>query len=157
MDAERRLCTLRTGHKRLKTRDKLLLARASLMLAKVIEARGDAARTREAFTRALSLAQACSYTGFVEQAHAYQVRSWLRQGQMEAVTHWQKASPLAHDAPPDYQQEVLALTLVRVLLAQGKQVKPYECWNAGVGMLERKSAPAERLRCWCSRRWPMLS
>src|SRR5260370_38305956 len=39
---------------------------------------------------------------------------------MDDVIRWQKACPLSYEAPPNYQQEVLALTLVRVLLAQGE-------------------------------------
>jgi LuxR family transcriptional regulator, maltose regulon positive regulatory protein len=102
------------------TQDKVLLARVALPLARIRQARGDAERTREAWAKALGLAQACSYSSLVEQAQAYQVRSWLQQGRMDDVIRWQKACPFSHDAPPDYQQEVLALTLVRVLLAQGE-------------------------------------
>jgi LuxR family maltose regulon positive regulatory protein len=100
------------------------------MRARVIQARGDAERTRETWASVLELAQACSYTGLVEQVHAYQVRSWLRQGQMEAVTHWQKTCPHSDDAPADYQQEVIALTLARVLIAQGEA-------GAALRMVER--------------------
>jgi ATP/maltotriose-dependent transcriptional regulator MalT len=104
----------------IKTRDQVLQARASLMHARVIQARGDAERTREAWMRAVPLAQACRYLGLLQQAQAYQVRGWLRQGRMEGVIHWQRACILSHEAPPNYQQEVVALTLVRVLLAQGE-------------------------------------
>ena len=131
-----------------KTRDKLLLARASLMRARIIQAQGDAGRTREAFTQALSLAQACSYTGLVEQVQAYQVRSWLRQGQMEAVTHWQQASLLAHDNPPDYQQEVIALTLARVLIAQGEAgeaLRMLERWHLHARTQGRTGSEIEML------------
>jgi LuxR family maltose regulon positive regulatory protein len=103
-----------------KTRDKLLQARVSLMRARVIQARGDAERTMESWAEAFALAQACSYIGLVEQVQAYQVRGWLRQGRMDEVIRWQKAYPLSHDAPPDYQQEVIALTLVREMIAQGE-------------------------------------
>jgi ATP/maltotriose-dependent transcriptional regulator MalT len=98
----------------------LRLAQASLMLARTVQASGDAERTREMWASALGLAQACSYTDLVEQVQAYQVRGWLQQGRMDDVIRWQKASPLAHDAPLNYQQEVIALTLVRVLIAQGE-------------------------------------
>src|SRR5260370_21945624 len=39
---------------------------------------------------------------------------------MEEVIHWQKACPLSHRASARYPQEVIGLTLVRVLLAQGE-------------------------------------
>lgn len=97
-----------------------MLARALLLRARVIHARGDAQDTREAWAEALSMADACSYLGFAEQAQAYQVRGWLQQGRTEEAIRWQHACSLAHDAPPNYQHEVIALTLVRVLLAQGE-------------------------------------
>jgi LuxR family transcriptional regulator, maltose regulon positive regulatory protein len=131
-----------------KTRDKLRLARASLLHARVIQARGSAERTKEAWASALELAQACGSTGFVEQAQAYQVRSWLRQGQMEAVTHWQKACPYAYDAPADYQQEVIALTLARVLIAQGEAgaaVRMVERWHLHARAQGRTSSEIELL------------
>jgi LuxR family transcriptional regulator, maltose regulon positive regulatory protein len=103
-----------------KTRDRVLMARASIMRARIIQARGDADCTMQAWDSTLTLAQSCRYTGLVEQAQAYQVRDWLRQAQMDDVIRWQKASPLSRDAPPDYQQEVIALTLVRILIAQGE-------------------------------------
>jgi LuxR family transcriptional regulator, maltose regulon positive regulatory protein len=100
--------------------DQVMLARASLLRARAVQARGDAERTREAWAEALGVAHACSYLGFVEQAQAYQARGWLQQGRMAEAIRWQQACPLAHDAPPTYQHEVIALTLVRVLLAQGE-------------------------------------
>ena len=96
------------------------LARASLMHARVIQARGDGERTREAWDSTLLLAQECGYTGIVEQVQAYQVRSWLQQRCMDDVIRWQQASPFAHDASPTFQREVRALTHVRLLLAQGE-------------------------------------
>jgi LuxR family maltose regulon positive regulatory protein len=100
--------------------DQVMLARASLLRARVVQARGDAEDTREAWAKTLKVAHACSYLGLVEQAQAYQTRGWLQQGRREEAIRWQQAHPLAHDAPPTYQHEVIALTLVRVLLAQGE-------------------------------------
>jgi LuxR family transcriptional regulator, maltose regulon positive regulatory protein len=103
-----------------RTRDTMLQARASLMHARVIQARGDAGRTIAAFTQAQVLAQQCRYSGLGEQIQAYQMRSWLQQGQMNAAIRWQQAASLALDASPDYQQEVIALTLARILIARGE-------------------------------------
>lgn len=100
--------------------DQVLLARASLLRARIVQARGDATRTRDAWAQALRAARACSYRGSVEQALAYQVRGWLQSGQMHDVDRWQQDCPLSQDTPPTYQQEATALTLVRVLLAQGE-------------------------------------
>jgi LuxR family maltose regulon positive regulatory protein len=100
--------------------DQVMLARASLLLARTVQARGDAERTRDTWTEALRTVQVCSYRGLVEQALAYQVRGWLQSGRMDDVIRWQQDCSLSRDTPPTYQQEVIALTLVRVLLAQGE-------------------------------------
>ena len=100
--------------------DQVTLARASLLLARTVQARGDAERTRDVWTKALRTVQVCSYRSLVEQALAYQVRGWLQNGRMDDVIRWQQDCSLSHDTPPTYQQEVIALTLVRVLLAQGE-------------------------------------
>ena len=128
--------------------DKVLLARVSLPLARILQARGDAERTREAWASALGLAQACSYSSLVEQAQAYQVRSWLQQGWMDEVIRWQKACPFSHDAPPNYQQEVLALTLVRVLIAQGEAgeaLRMLERWHLHARTQGRTGSEIEML------------
>jgi LuxR family maltose regulon positive regulatory protein len=103
-----------------KIRDTLRLALASLMRARVIQARKDAERMRAAWDSTLTLAQECGYTGLVEQTQAYQVRGWLQQGRMDEVIRWQQDSPFSRDAALNYQQEVVALTFVRVLIAQGE-------------------------------------
>jgi LuxR family maltose regulon positive regulatory protein len=103
-----------------KTRDPVLLARASLLRARVIQARGEAERTRAAFAEALEVAQPCRYVGLVEQVQAYQVRGWLSAGHLDAARQWQTACALSRDTAPAYEREASALTLVRVLLAQGE-------------------------------------
>ncbi len=131
-----------------KRRDQMRLAHASLMHARVIQASGDAEGTKEAWAAALGLAQACSYSSLVEQAQAYQVRSWLQRGWMDDVVRWQKACPFSHDAPPEYQQEVLALTLVRVLIAQGEAgeaLRMLERWHLHARTQGRTGSEIEML------------
>ncbi|HEX4203378.1 MAG TPA: LuxR C-terminal-related transcriptional regulator [Ktedonobacteraceae bacterium] len=131
-----------------KTRDKVLLARASLVRARVIQAREDAKRTRETWASTLMLAQECGYTGLVEQAQAYQVHGWLQQGRMDEVIRWQQACPIAADAPASYPQEVLALTLVRVLMAQGETgeaLRLLERWRRHARTQERTGSEIEML------------
>jgi LuxR family transcriptional regulator, maltose regulon positive regulatory protein len=103
-----------------KTRDPVLLARASLLRARVIQAHGDAERTQAAFAEALELAQACRYAGLEEHAQAYRARSWTSAGHMDAARQWQAGCALTHATAPAYEREAIALTLVRVLLAQGE-------------------------------------
>lgn len=131
-----------------KTRDKVLLARASLVRARVIQAREDVKCTSDAWISTLMLAQECGYTGLVEQAQAYQVRGWLQQGQMDEVIRWLQVCPLAADAPASYPQEVLALTLVRVLMAQGEigeALRMLERWRQHARTQERTGSEIEML------------
>jgi LuxR family maltose regulon positive regulatory protein len=131
-----------------KTRDTVLLARASLVHARVIQACGDAEHTSEEWASTLLVAQACGYTGIVEQAQAYQVRGWLKLGRREEAIQWQKASSFAHDAPPSYPQEVLALTLVRCLLAQGEAGEALRMlgrWRQHARVQERTGSEIEML------------
>jgi LuxR family transcriptional regulator, maltose regulon positive regulatory protein len=101
-----------------KTRDPVLLARAVLLRARVIQARGEDERTRATFAEALELAQQCRYVGLMEQAQAYQARNWLGAGHLAAALQWQAACALTRATAPTYEREASALTLVRVLLAQ---------------------------------------
>jgi LuxR family maltose regulon positive regulatory protein len=73
-----------------------------------------------AWTRAHALAEQSSASGLVERVQAYQVRSWLRMGQMDGVIQWQNRCSLSRDTAPTYEQEAIALTLMRVLLVQGE-------------------------------------
>ncbi len=94
------------------------------------------------------VAQACEYTGLVELAQAYQVRGWLKLGRTEEAIQWQKAFSFAHDAPPSYPQEVLALTLVRCLLAQGEAgeaLRMLERWRRHARAQERTGSEIEML------------
>lgn len=67
---------------------------------------------------------------------------------MDAVTQWQKSSPLHHDAPPNYQQEIVTLTLVRILIAQGEAgaaLRLLERWQQHARAQERTDSEIEML------------
>ena len=49
-----------------------------------------------------------------------QVRWWLAQGQVEAATRWREEWVRTDNTMPSYEDEPGALTLARVLIAQGK-------------------------------------
>jgi LuxR family maltose regulon positive regulatory protein len=64
------------------------------------------------------------------------------------VIRWQQACPLSHDAHPTYQQEITALTLVRVLLAQGEAgeaLRLLERWHQHARTQERTGSEIETL------------
>jgi LuxR family maltose regulon positive regulatory protein len=102
-----------------------LLARGILSLAFVIQARIKLARGEHEAASALFrqvLAQA------LRQRHKYlfglvqiaQVRWWLAQGQIEAAMRWREEWVRTDDTRPVYEDEAGAVTLARMLIAQGK-------------------------------------
>lgn len=108
------------GGQVIKAHEQVVATRAALLLARVLQARGEGERTTASWTRAHALAGQCSASGLLEQVQAYQVRSWLKAGQLDGVIQWQNRCSLSHDTAPTYEQEAIALTLARVLLAQGE-------------------------------------
>ena len=102
-----------------------LLGRGVLSLASVVQARIRQAQEEHdaasaLFTQAVTLAQQQRHARFLAQAQAAQVRWWLAQGQVEAVTRWREGLAGTHKATPSYEEEPGALTLARVLLALGE-------------------------------------
>jgi LuxR family maltose regulon positive regulatory protein len=102
-----------------------LVARGALSMAYVVQARIRQARGEQdaasaLFTQAVALAHRQRHARLLAQAQAAQVRWWLSQGQVEAVTRWREGWAATHDAPPTYEDEPGALTLARVLIVQGE-------------------------------------
>jgi LuxR family transcriptional regulator, maltose regulon positive regulatory protein len=98
--------------------NRVLLARAALVYARIVQAQGAAPQAEAAFATAVIQAQQSDHQQLPAEARCYQVRWWLMQGKREAVGHWHVATAGTRHAPVDYQQELGALTLTRVLLAR---------------------------------------
>lgn len=96
----------------------VLLARAALIEARVVQAQGNVAQTEAAFATAVNQARRCHHQSLTVEAQAYQVRWWLTQKKMDAVSRWHAEIAATLPLPADYQQEPIALTLARVLIAQ---------------------------------------
>ena len=98
--------------------NELLLPHAALVHARIIQAQGEATQVEAAFTAAVIQAQQGDHQQLPAEAQAYQVRWWLSQGKLAVVGHWRAATAETLHTPADYQQELGALTLARVLIAQ---------------------------------------
>lgn len=94
------------------------LPHAALVQARIIQAQGETAQVEAAFSVALAQARRSDLQHLPAEVQAYQVRWWLTQRKMEAVAKWRSTVAEILHAPPAYQQELAALTLARVLLAQ---------------------------------------
>jgi LuxR family transcriptional regulator, maltose regulon positive regulatory protein len=102
-----------------------LLARGVLSLAfvwqaRIKQARGEDEAASTLLRQAMTVAQQKRHPQYLAQAQAAQVRFWLAHGQGEAVTRWREAWTRPDEATPRFEDEPAALTLARVLLAQGE-------------------------------------
>lgn len=91
-----------------------------LVQARIRQARGEDEEASALLRQAVSMARQRQHRRFLAQAQAAQVRFWLAHGQVEAVTRWREEEGRASDTTPSYGNEPGALTLARVLIAEGK-------------------------------------
>ena len=102
-----------------------LLARGVLSLAFLIQARirqalGEHEAASALFRQAETHAERQRHQHLLGLVQIAQVRCWLSQGQVEAATRWREAWVRKEEARPSYEDEPGALTLARLLIAQGK-------------------------------------
>jgi LuxR family maltose regulon positive regulatory protein len=97
--------------------DEELLVRASLVLARLELARGEAGPARE---RLHALAAQTHQPPLLREVHAWQARLALAAGDLAAARRWAAASVQSGDDLPRIRQEAEALVVARVLLAQGE-------------------------------------
>ena len=97
-----------------------VLSLAYVIQAKIHQVRGEHEAASALFRQAVTLARQRRQPRLLAQAQSAQVRSWLAQGQVEAVTRWREEEGRASDTTPGYENEPGTLTLARVLIAQGE-------------------------------------
>jgi LuxR family transcriptional regulator, maltose regulon positive regulatory protein len=102
-----------------------LLARGVLSLAFVIQARirqarGEHEAASVLFRQAMAQAHRQRHKHLLGLVQIAQVRWWLAQGQVETATRWREEWVRIDDTMPSYEDEPGALTLARVLIAQGE-------------------------------------
>ncbi|HZR39471.1 MAG TPA: LuxR C-terminal-related transcriptional regulator [Ktedonobacteraceae bacterium] len=123
-----------------------LVARSVLLQARLLQAKASSDQAEEAFWRAVILARQSKHPQLQASAHAYQVRWWLVQGNLEAARQFQDTYGLTSEEAPRYEHEEVALTLVRVLLAQGETAgarRLLERWQAFATMQGRTQSLVE--------------
>jgi LuxR family maltose regulon positive regulatory protein len=91
------------------------------VLARIKQAQGDPSAATAAAQQAVQFAESSGVPRISILASAHQARIWLMQGNLDRAAHW------AHDyrqiGETEYLREFEDLTLVRVLLAEGKSVE----------------------------------
>jgi len=100
----------------------VLLARSALLQARILQASGQNEQAEEAFLRAVILARQSKHPQLLARIQAYQALWWLSRGNQPLVLRWRETCPLTEEEAPIYEQEEIALTLIRIQLAQGVAV-----------------------------------
>src|SRR5919112_1442323 len=115
-----------------------------LSLARLQQARGrldDAFATLERFA---NLARQRDFAArLVERSEAARARVALMQDDLPAAVRWAEASELGFDDEPSYPREEQYLTLVRVLIAQGRLDPTGSYLDDALGLLDRLLGAAE--------------
>ena len=98
-----------------------LLTNGYILLARVRQACGDAQGARDAIRRlGQAVEQRDLLQTFVEEVAAYRAWSWLMEGDLGAAARWAQTIEPSLDDRLDTLREFQWITLVRVLLAQGR-------------------------------------
>ncbi len=126
-------------------------ARGALSLFYIVQARmrqahGEDDAASVLLRQAVTLARQRQQLRFLAQAQVAQVRFWLAHGQVEAVTRWREAWVRTHDTTPSYGNEPEALTLARVLIAQGEPEEALRLLDGFLALARTQGRLASELR-----------
>jgi LuxR family maltose regulon positive regulatory protein len=112
---------------------------AYLSLARLKQARGDAAGARNALRQAELAVRGWDTPEIVAEMAAHRARLWLAQGNLPAAIRWIQQSGIRTNKEPTYLHEFELLTLARVLSAQRDEQSLHEA----MGLLEQLQQEAE--------------
>jgi LuxR family maltose regulon positive regulatory protein len=108
-----------------------------MALARTLLAGGDVTAAELALERALQAARQLGSPAYIAQVHAAQTRLALARGDLAAAQRWQMAITPDLADERGAAREVEALTLARVLIAQGRQSSGGAALHAAHMLLER--------------------
>jgi LuxR family maltose regulon positive regulatory protein len=94
------------------------LAAGLAVLARIRQARGDAAGARQAMKEAGQAGISSLVSPLLSPVPSQRARLLVAQGDVDAAAQWARAAGLRPDDEPDYPREPAYLALVRVLLAR---------------------------------------
>jgi LuxR family maltose regulon positive regulatory protein len=115
-----------------------------LHLARLQQARGDAAQARATLDEFASLARRRNFFSLLlDRGEAEQARLALRQSDLPAAVGWAEARALGA-ADPNFRSEDLDLTLARILLAQGRLLATGSQVDDALNLLNRLLGAAQR-------------
>jgi LuxR family maltose regulon positive regulatory protein len=110
---------------------------AYLSLARVKQARGDAAGARNAIHQAERSVRGWETPEIAADMAAHRARLWLAQGNLPAASRWVQQSGILTNKEPIYLHEFELLTLARVLIAQGSTQGNEQILHEAMKLLEQ--------------------
>jgi LuxR family maltose regulon positive regulatory protein len=116
---------------------------AYLSLARLKQARGDAAGARNALQQADQAMRGWETPEIVAEMAAHQARLWLAQGNLPAAIRWIQQSGIRTSKEPTYLHEFELLTLARVFIAQGSAQRDEQTLHEAMDLLEQLRQEAE--------------
>ncbi len=116
---------------------------AYLSLARLKQARGDAAAARNALQQAEQAVRGWETPEIVADMAAHRARLWLEQGDLPAAIRWVHHSGIRASKEPAYLHEFELLTLARVLIAQGSAQPDEGTLHEAMELLKRLRQTAE--------------
>ena len=116
---------------------------AYLSLARLKQARGDAAGARNALRQADQAVRGWDTPEIVAEMAAHRARLWLAQGNLSEAIRWIQQSGERTNKEPTYLHEFELLTLARVLIAQGSAQRDEQTLHEAMGLLEQLRQEAE--------------
>jgi len=119
------------------------LLHAYVKLARVKQAQGDAESALAAIQDAAQLVRGHAATLHAAEVTAFRVRLWLAQGNLEAAARWARECGLSVDDELAYHRELEYLTLVRVLIAQGRRDTGGRLLHDALKLLDRNLQAAQ--------------
>jgi LuxR family maltose regulon positive regulatory protein len=112
-------------------------------LARLKQARGDAAGARNALQQAEQAVRGWETPEIAADMEAHRARLWLAQGYLAAATRWIQQSGILANREPTYLHEFELLTLARVLIAQGSAQGDEQTLHEAMGLLEQLRQESE--------------
>jgi LuxR family maltose regulon positive regulatory protein len=110
-----------------------------ILLARVLQARGDADGATNTLQEAAKSALMNPPRWYRAELVACQVQLWLAQGNLAAASRWAQESDLSADTEFNQLNEFEHITLARVLIAQGRAESDGTTLSKALGLLERLS------------------
>jgi LuxR family maltose regulon positive regulatory protein len=117
--------------------------KAYMNLARLKQARGDAAGARNALQQAEQAVRGWETPEIAADMEAHRARLWLAQGYLAAATRWIQQSGILANREPTYLHEFELLTLARVLIAQGSAQGDEQTLHEAMGLLEQLRQESE--------------